>query len=323
MRFSLQNYRHVVVGIAREHVKPLATGFQLHQDARGKADLGMVLAWQTCHRAQQGASTYGLDRAFPSSLQPELLHAYRDVSTIWHRWLGLDTFSSSADPRWRARIGLPDVQEQPSEPAEPSPPSQRSPLKRKRPNQEVDLPSYESDSDDLNPIPTRRQRRQSPETEVVLATSPTLMREDVTWMGEDSWDDGSTQPTTIVGDHDDPTVSPCYTEFTTLKKQHRSTAPQDIEGEPIVVEDQDADATSQDQAEEAILETETEAERFQVQRIIGRRVLRGRHVQYHIEWEDYPDPADYTWEPAHVLHEDVPEMVAAFERAWKVKSVGG
>jgi Chromo (CHRromatin Organisation MOdifier) domain len=102
MCFSLQNYRHVAVGITRQHVKPIAKSFQLYNDTKGNADLAMVLAWQTCHRSEQGASTYGLDGAFPTSLQPELLNAYRDVSTIWHRWLGLLTLnlcSPSSSPK--------------------------------------------------------------------------------------------------------------------------------------------------------------------------------------------------------------------------------
>jgi hypothetical protein len=50
MHFTLSNYRHVVTGIVRQHIKPIATPFHLHDEALGSGDLGVVFSWQTSHR---------------------------------------------------------------------------------------------------------------------------------------------------------------------------------------------------------------------------------------------------------------------------------
>jgi len=48
-----------------------------------------IYAWQTGHRRATNVSTYGLDKAYPGQLQPELLSEYLRISQLWHRWLGL------------------------------------------------------------------------------------------------------------------------------------------------------------------------------------------------------------------------------------------
>jgi hypothetical protein len=50
----------------------------------------VVFAWQSGHRPIQRAYTYGLDGAFPDSLQPALLRVYKWVSSEWHRFLQLE-----------------------------------------------------------------------------------------------------------------------------------------------------------------------------------------------------------------------------------------
>jgi hypothetical protein len=62
-------------------------------------------------------------------------------------------------------------------------------------------------------------------------------------------------------------------------------------------------------------ERRTNEERYNVYRIVKRREKRSKGVEYLVEWEDYPDPRDFTWEPAQRLEEDVPAFVTAFERA--------
>lgn len=53
-------------------------------------------AWQSGHRPLQRARTYGLDGAFPTRLQPQLLECYDHVSTRWHEFLHLP---SKLEPR--------------------------------------------------------------------------------------------------------------------------------------------------------------------------------------------------------------------------------
>lgn len=87
---------------------------------------------------------------------------------------------------------------------------------------------------------------------------------------------------------------------------------EDLCGETV---EDDNDTVSQSEEEQA-----TETEQFRVRRIVRQRTVRGRYIQYQVEWEDYPDPADFTWEPAQQLREDVPEMVAIFNAARKRKT---
>jgi hypothetical protein len=49
--------------------------------------MNVVFAWQSGHRPIQRATTYGLDGAFPTQLQPALLRAYEWASTRWHEFL--------------------------------------------------------------------------------------------------------------------------------------------------------------------------------------------------------------------------------------------
>jgi hypothetical protein len=58
----------------------------------------------------------------------------------------------------------------------------------------------------------------------------------------------------------------------------------------------------------------TNEEKYNVYRIVKRREQRSKGVEYLVEWEDYPDPRDFTWEPAQKLEEDVPAFVTAFKR---------
>jgi hypothetical protein len=47
-----------------------------------------VYAWQTGHLRGTNNGHYGLDIAYPSQLQPELLDEYRRISGRWQEWLG-------------------------------------------------------------------------------------------------------------------------------------------------------------------------------------------------------------------------------------------
>jgi hypothetical protein len=49
-------------------------------DVSNTADKNVVFAWQSGHRPLQRANNYGLDGAFPTKLQPQLLELYKEVS---------------------------------------------------------------------------------------------------------------------------------------------------------------------------------------------------------------------------------------------------
>jgi Chromo (CHRromatin Organisation MOdifier) domain len=51
-------------------------------------------------------------------------------------------------------------------------------------------------------------------------------------------------------------------------------------------------------------------EQYEVEEILNSRKYRG-HIQYLIKWKDFPTE-DNSWEPASVIHEDVPLMVKEF-----------
>ena len=61
--------------------------FNQYDDRGPTADLNVVFAWQAGHRPIQRGSTYGLDGAFPTKLQPALLRVYERVSNRMHEFL--------------------------------------------------------------------------------------------------------------------------------------------------------------------------------------------------------------------------------------------
>ncbi|EGU73397.1 hypothetical protein FOXB_16094, partial [Fusarium oxysporum f. sp. conglutinans Fo5176] len=65
-----RQFRQICIGITEKHVRE-----------------------QNGHHPLQRAATYGLDGAFPTKLQPQLLELYRWASTRWHEFLHLPSFS--------------------------------------------------------------------------------------------------------------------------------------------------------------------------------------------------------------------------------------
>lgn len=73
----------------KKHVKQVANPFNQHDDKSKEADINVSFAWQSGHRPLQRGTTYGLDGAFPNSLQPALLRVYEWASNEWHEFLQL------------------------------------------------------------------------------------------------------------------------------------------------------------------------------------------------------------------------------------------
>lgn len=84
-----QLFRQLCIGISEKHVREVYEPFNRFDDRGEKADRNVVFAWQSGHRPLQRGTTYGLDGAFPTTLQPQLLHLYEWASTRWHDFLHL------------------------------------------------------------------------------------------------------------------------------------------------------------------------------------------------------------------------------------------
>ncbi len=85
---NIRLYRQLSISITEKHVKQLAKPFNRYDDESESADPNIVFAWQSGHRPRQRATTYGLDGAFPSRMQPALLNIYEWASVEWHQYLG-------------------------------------------------------------------------------------------------------------------------------------------------------------------------------------------------------------------------------------------
>lgn len=84
-----QLLRQLCIGITEKHVREVHQSFNRFDDTSDKAHRNVVFAWQSGHRPLQRAITYGLDGAFPTKLQPQLLDLYEWASTKWHEFLHL------------------------------------------------------------------------------------------------------------------------------------------------------------------------------------------------------------------------------------------
>ncbi|KAH7369685.1 hypothetical protein BKA65DRAFT_470943 [Rhexocercosporidium sp. MPI-PUGE-AT-0058] len=71
----------------REARQEVNKSFNRFDDKTAEADINVVFAWQSGHRPIQRATTYGLDGAFPTQLQPALLRFYEWASARWHEFL--------------------------------------------------------------------------------------------------------------------------------------------------------------------------------------------------------------------------------------------
>jgi hypothetical protein len=91
-------YRQLTIAITEKHIKQMSQPFNRYDDTTSEADSGVAFAWQSGHRPIQRGTSYGLDGAFPDSLQPALLRVYKWVSEEWHRFLKFDRVSLAPAP---------------------------------------------------------------------------------------------------------------------------------------------------------------------------------------------------------------------------------
>ena len=63
---------------------------------------------------------------------------------------------------------------------------------------------------------------------------------------------------------------------------------------------------------------EVEEESFEVEKILEKRVIKGKKVEYLIKWKNYDGPDDNTWEPADML-EEAGDIIKMFEKELKVE----
>jgi hypothetical protein len=86
---SVKIYRQVSIAVTEKHVQDISRPFNQYDDRSKDADINVVFAWQSGHRPLQRGTTYGIDGAFPDSLQPALLRIYEWASDRWHKFLQL------------------------------------------------------------------------------------------------------------------------------------------------------------------------------------------------------------------------------------------
>lgn len=74
--FGVQTYRQLSIAIIERHVRQISKPFDRYCDKGREKDLEVVFAWQSRHRPLLRGVVYGLDAAYPDSLQPSLLRIY-------------------------------------------------------------------------------------------------------------------------------------------------------------------------------------------------------------------------------------------------------
>lgn len=81
--------RQLRIGITEKHVRKIHQPFNRYDDKGPNASRNAIFAHQSGHRPRQRGSNYGLDGAFPTTLQPQLLTLYEWASLRWHEFLQL------------------------------------------------------------------------------------------------------------------------------------------------------------------------------------------------------------------------------------------
>jgi hypothetical protein len=100
---AIRVYRQLSIAITEKHAKQISRPFHLNDDKSAQADIEVAFVWQSSHRPNQQGASYGIDGAFPDSLQPALLRVYRWKSDQWHRSIDLENAMRSQEAH-QARV---------------------------------------------------------------------------------------------------------------------------------------------------------------------------------------------------------------------------
>lgn len=106
VELGVQVYRQLSIAITERHLAHICKPFNRFDDKTANADLDVALAWQSGHRPMQRGTSYGIDAAYPDSLQPALLRVYRWTSDIWHRFLDGDEDRNNSVARSSTSNGI-------------------------------------------------------------------------------------------------------------------------------------------------------------------------------------------------------------------------
>jgi hypothetical protein len=87
----VQIYRQLSIAITEKHIKRISKPFNRYDDKSRAANIDVAFSWQSGHRPLQRGATYGVDAAFPDSLQPALLRVYEWASREWHEFLMIES----------------------------------------------------------------------------------------------------------------------------------------------------------------------------------------------------------------------------------------
>lgn len=82
-------YHQLYIAISEKHVQGIAQPFDQHNNQTRSAPCNIAFTWQSGHHLIQLSTTYGLDGAFSTHLQPRLLQIYTVISTEWHAFLDI------------------------------------------------------------------------------------------------------------------------------------------------------------------------------------------------------------------------------------------
>lgn len=81
--------RQLRIGITDKHVREVYEPLNRYDDRSPNAHRNAIFAHQSGHRPRQRGTNYGLDGAFPTKMQPQLLELYGWASSRWHEFLQL------------------------------------------------------------------------------------------------------------------------------------------------------------------------------------------------------------------------------------------
>jgi hypothetical protein len=87
VEIGVQVYRQLSIAVTERHLAHISKPFNRFDDKTVEANRDVAFAWQSGHRPMQWGVSYGLDAAYPDSLQPALLRVYKWTSDVWHDFL--------------------------------------------------------------------------------------------------------------------------------------------------------------------------------------------------------------------------------------------